>query len=149
MRDTTNLKARLMIGLMSSRAPYTRAGIDFASNREPVLVEQGSLDAERILRLVDDVAISFRLVDPVTGVFADVPRDLIGTTDQEPEAVGRFDAIVAELLDRAEATEKAQAKAEKDAAAEAKKAKADAKASADQPKPEATQSGAAKSEGAA
>lgn len=131
MRDTANLKTRLMIGLMSSRAPYTRAGIDFASNREAVLVEQGSLDATRILRLVDDVAISFRLVDPVTGVFADVPRDLIGVTDEEPEKVGQFDAIVAELLDRVEAAEKAQAAAEKAAEAEAKKA---AKAEADQAK---------------
>ncbi|WP_088582541.1 hypothetical protein [Brevundimonas vesicularis] len=122
MRDAANLKTRLMIGLMSSRAPYTRAGIDFASNREPVLVEQGSLDATRILRLVDDVAISFRLVDPVTGVFADVPRDLIGVTDDEPEKVGQFDAIVAELLDRAEAAEKAKAAADKAAEAEAKKA---------------------------
>jgi len=122
MRDAANLKTRLLIGLMSSRAPYTRAGIDFASNREPVLVEQGSLDATRILRLVDDVAISFRLVDPVTGVFADVPRDLIGVTDEEPEKVGQFDAIVAELLDRAEAAEKAKAAADKAAEAEAKKA---------------------------
>lgn len=122
MRDAANLKTRLLIGLMSSRAPYTRAGIDFASNREPVLVEQGSLDATRILRLVDDVAISFRLVDPVTGVFADVPRDLIGVTDKEPEKVGQFDAIVAELLDRAEAAEKAKAAADKAAEAEAKKA---------------------------
>lgn len=122
MRDAANLKTRLVIGLMSSRAPYTRAGIDFASNREPVLVEQGSLDATRILRLVDDVAISFRLVDPVTGVFADVPRDLIGVTDEEPEKVGQFDAIVAELLDRAEAAEKAKVAADKAAEAEAKKA---------------------------
>lgn len=125
------LKARLMIGLMSSRAPYTRAGIDFASNREAVLVEQGSLDAMRILRLVDDVAINFRLVNPVTGVFADVPRGLIGVTDEEPEKVGQFDAIVAELLDRAEAAEKAQAAAEKAAEAKAKKV---AKAAADQAK---------------
>lgn len=113
---TSSLKARLLIGLLSSRAPYVRAGIDFASNREPVLVEQGELDAERILRLVDDTAISFRLVDPVTGVFADVPRDLIGVTDEEPEKVGQFDAIVAELLDRAEAAEKAQADQAKKAA---------------------------------
>ena len=136
------LKARLMIGLVSSRAPYTRAGIDFASNREPVLVEQGSLDATRILRLVDDVAISFRLVDPVTGVFADVPRELIGVTDEEPEKVGQFDAIVAELLDRVEAAEKAQAAAEKAAEAEAKKV---AKAAADQAKADK----AAQTEGAA
>ena len=142
MRDTANLKTRLMIGLMSSRAPYTRAGIDFASNREAVLVEQGSLDATRILRLVDDVAISFRLVDPVTGVFADVPRDLIGVTDEEPEKVGQFDAIVAELLDRVEAVEKAQAAAEKAAEAEAKKA---ARAAADQAKADK----AAQNEGAA
>lgn len=142
MRDAANLKTRLMIGLMSSRAPYTRAGIDFASNREAVLVEQGSLDATRILRLVDDVAISFRLVDPVTGVFADVPRDLIGVTDEEPEKVGQFDAIVAELLDRVEAAEKAQAAAEKAAEAEAKKA---ARAAADQAKADK----AAQSEGAA
>lgn len=142
MRDTANLKTRLMIGLMSSRAPYTRAGIGFASNREAVLVEQGSLDATRILRLVDDVAISFRLVDPVTGVFADVPRDLIGVTDDEPEKVGQFDAIVAELLDRVEAVEKAQAAAEKAAEAEAKKA---ARAAADQAKADK----AAQSEGAA
>ncbi|WEK38677.1 MAG: hypothetical protein P0Y50_08935 [Candidatus Brevundimonas colombiensis] len=131
MRDTANLKTRLMIGLMSSRAPYTRAGIDFASNREAVLVEQGSLDATRILRLVDDVAINFRLVDPVTDVFADVPRDLIGVTAEDPEGVARFDAIVAELLDRVEAAEKAQAAAEKAAEAEAKRA---ARAAADQAK---------------
>lgn len=129
--STSPLKARLMIGLLSSRAPYVRAGIDFASNREPVLVEQGALDAERILRLVDDVAISFRLVDPVTGVFAEVPRNLIGVTEAEPEKVGQFDAIVADLLDRAEATEKTRAAAEKAAEAEAKKA---AKAAADQAK---------------
>lgn len=142
MRDTANLKTRLMIGLMSSRAPYTRAGIDFASNREAVLVEQGSLDAPRILRLVDDVAINFRLVDPVTGVFADVPRELIGVTEEEPEKVGQFDAIVAELLDRVEAAEKAQAAAEKAAEAEAKRA---AKAAADQAKADK----AAQTEGAA
>lgn len=116
---------RLKLRLRSSRAPYTRAGIDFASTREPVLLDRGDLTDDQVRRLVGDVAISFGVTDPVTGVSADLPRDIVAgrdPTDPDPVKAAEFAKLVDDLVERAEAAEKAQAEAEKKAKAEAAKA---------------------------
>ena len=117
---------RLKLRLRSSRAPYTRAGIDFASTREPVLIGFDEVTDEQVRRLVGDVAISFGVTDPVTGVSADLPRDLItaglDTSEAVQDKAGEFAAIMEGVVVTAETAEKAQADADKKAKAEAAKA---------------------------
>ena len=57
----------LDVRLTSSRAPYRRAGIAFASTREPVVINGDKLTADQDERLRSDPAIGIELVDVETG----------------------------------------------------------------------------------
>lgn len=70
----TAARDHLEIRLKSSRAPYTRAGIRFASNREPVVLNGAEVSDEQLVKLSEDTAISIEIVDPATGARIDMAK---------------------------------------------------------------------------
>lgn len=109
-RSTRNFRLR------SSRAPYTRAGIRFGSNREPVVVNGADITDDQLRRLLaDPAAITIQVVDAKSGEPSfHVMDDGSAFGDQ-----AAMDAEAEAIADAAAAAEKARLKAE---AAAAKKA---------------------------
>jgi hypothetical protein len=58
---------KMDVELKSSRAPYTRGGIRFASNRTPVTVPGDEITDDQLEALAGDAAISIALVNRETG----------------------------------------------------------------------------------
>lgn len=74
---------QIEVRLKSSRAPYTRGGIKFGSNRDLVVLSGDQITDAQLLRLSEDPAISIEVVNPSTGEAV----QLIKTDDQaEPGA---------------------------------------------------------------
>ncbi|PZO04848.1 MAG: hypothetical protein DCF29_09570 [Alphaproteobacteria bacterium] len=74
---------QIEVRLKSSRAPYTRGGIKFGSNRDLVVLSGDQITDAQLLRLSEDPAISIEVVNPATGEAV----QLIKTDDQaEPGA---------------------------------------------------------------
>lgn len=120
-RSTRNFRLR------SSRAPYTRAGIKFSSNREPVVINGADITDDQLRRLLaDPAAITIQVVDAKSGEPSfHVMDDGSAFGDQ-----AAMDAEAEAIAESAAAAEKARLKAE---AAAAKKAGQATGKSADQP----------------
>lgn len=69
---------QIEVRLKSSRAPYTRGGIKFGSNRDLVVLSGDQITDAQLLRLSEDPAISIEVVNPATGEAV----QLIKTDDQ-------------------------------------------------------------------
>ena len=119
-RSTRNFRLR------SSRAPYTRAGIKFSSNREPVVINGADITDDQLRRLLaDPAAITIQVVDAKSGEPSfHVMDDGSAFGDQ-----AAMDAEAEAIAESAAAAEKARLKAE---AAAAKKAGQATGKSADQ-----------------
>lgn len=87
----TAARDHLEIRLTSSRAPYTRAGIRFASNRTPVVLSGAEVSDDQLVRLSEDTAISIEIVDPATGDRIEMVKSPEGAPEGAPPAE---DAIV-------------------------------------------------------
>lgn len=71
----------------SSRAPYTRGGLHFASRREPVVLPE-TTTPDQVRRLVADTAITLSLVHLDSGRFAELPREIFDADGlPDPERV--------------------------------------------------------------
>ena len=92
----------LKLKLTSRRAPYTRGGVKFTSNRQPVILGEDEITTDQIVKIVADQAISIALVDPASGLSVPLPADLF-------DAEGRADQN--RLADLAEGLLKAVAEA--------------------------------------
>ena len=122
--------------LRSSRAPYTRAGIKFSSNREPVVINGADITDDQLRRLLtDSAAITVQVVDAKS-------KEPSFHVMDDGSAFGDEAAMEAEaeaIAEAAAAAEKAREKAE---AAAAKKAVKAAKDAASNAAPPADQAGA-------
>lgn len=78
-------EGRLKLRLKSSRAPYRRGGVRFASNREPVLVGRGEVTEAQLASIAADTAIVIELVNTETGAAVAIPRELIGYRSEDAQ----------------------------------------------------------------
>lgn len=76
----------LKLKLTSSRAPYTRGGVSFASNRTPVVLGHDEITSAQLVKIIADPAIALALTDPETGLSAPLPADLFDETGKPDEA---------------------------------------------------------------
>lgn len=115
-----SVRSSVEFRLKSSRAPYTRGGIRFASTREAVVVPGAALSDDQLERLKADQAVTIEVVDAETGK----PVDLDKTLEAEALAAekAKADAKAAADKARSDATSKAddEAKAAAKPAASAK-----------------------------
>lgn len=78
--------AALKLKLTSSRAPYTRGGVSFASNRTPVILGHDEITSAQLAKIIADPAIALALTDPETGLSAPLPADLFDEAGRPDEA---------------------------------------------------------------
>jgi len=76
---------RFKVRLTSRRAPYTRGGVKFVSNRQPVLVGREDVTEAQLKALAADAAITIELVNTETGAATVMPSHLIGSSDPEDQ----------------------------------------------------------------
>lgn len=101
---------KMDVVLRSSRAPYTRGGIGFASNREDVVVPGDQITDAQLEKLADDAAISISLVNRETGErqeFAKLTADQQAQADQTAPAPAPAAAPAAPKRGKAPAASKA------------------------------------------
>lgn len=124
--------AKIEVHLKSRRAPYTRGGVRFTSNRETIVLTPDDLTDAQLEKLAEDTAITIQIF--ADGVLVDLKL--------EDGVAGERGALAAALERSAAAdAKKAKADAEKARAAakvkaDAEKAKADAQTKADADKGE-------------
>lgn len=89
------LSAPVAVRAQSSRAPYTRAGIRFAS-RQDVIALPETTTPDQFRRLVADVAITLSILHVETGRSVELPRDLFDA-EGEPD-FDRLSALIDGLM---------------------------------------------------
>lgn len=94
----------VVVRAVSSRAPYTRGGIHFASRREGVVLPE-TTTPDQTRRLIADTAITLSLVHLESGQSAELPRDLFND-EGEPD-FERLTALGEDLASRVTASEAA------------------------------------------
>lgn len=106
--------------LKSSRAPYTRAGIRFSSNREPVVINGADITDDQLRRLLaDSAAITVQVVDAKSKEPSFHVMDDGSAFGDQAAMAAEAEAIAAAAAAAEKAREKAEAAAVKKAAKEA------------------------------
>lgn len=86
----------VQVRLTSSRAPYTRGGVRFASNRVPVSLGRDQITEDQLLKIDADAAITIELVLVETGRAVTVPHGTLTAAHGGDEAALK---VFAELQD--------------------------------------------------
>lgn len=91
-----------VVRAVSSRAPYTRGGIHFASRREGVVLPE-TTTPDQTRRLIADTAITLSLVHLESGQSVELPRDLFN--DEGDPDFERLTTLGEDLASRVIASE--------------------------------------------